>query len=270
MPIETSSRLKSATTLLIALLALALAHTARPAAPADYRLGAGDLVRVTVFGSPELATEARVEQSGTITCPLIGAVNILGKSTGEVEALLAQRYVEGGFLRQPQISVLVVDYQSQKVAVLGHVSKPGQYALRASANVLDILAEAGGVIAQSAGDTATLVRADGTRLELDLDALFRGDPRHNVAVAGGDRLYVPRANQFYIYGQVQKPGVYRLERGMTVSRAISAGGGLTPRGTERRVIVKRRGPDGAEKEYSAHATDVIAPDDVLFVRESLF
>lgn len=257
-------------TLFVALLALALTRVALPAAPADYRLGAGDLVRVNVFGSPELATEARVAQSGTITCPLVGAVSVLGKSTGEVEALLAQRYVEGGFLRQPQISVLVVDYQSQKVAVLGHVAKPGQYSLRASANVLDILAEAGGVLAQSAGDSATLVRADGSKLELDLDALFRGDPKHNVAVAGGDRLYVPRANQFYIYGQVQKPGMYRLERNMTVSRAISAGGGLTPRGTERRVVVKRRGPDGAENEYSARTTDTLKPDDVLFVKESLF
>ena len=256
--------------LFVAVLALAVARAALPAGPADYRIGAGDLVRVNVFGSPELTTEARVAQSGTITCPLVGAVSVLGKSTLEAEALLAQRYVEGGFLRQPQISVLVVDYQSQKVAVLGHVARPGQYALRASENVLDILAEAGGVIAQSAGDSATLVRADGSKLELDLDALFRGDPKHNVAVAGGDRLYVPRADQFYIYGQVQKPGVYRLERNMTVSRAISAGGGLTPRGTERRVTVKRRGLDGTEKEYSARAADTLEPDDVLFVKESLF
>jgi polysaccharide export outer membrane protein len=240
------------------------------AAPADYRVGAGDLLRVNVFGSPELATDARVSQSGNITVSLIGAVAVAGLSTGETEALLAKRFIDGGFLRQPQVAVLVVEYESQKINVLGHVVKPGQYALRASANVLDVLADAGGVIPQTAGDVATLMRSDGTKKDIDLDALFRGDPAQNVAVSGGDRIYVPKAEQFYVYGQVQKPGVYRLERNMTVSRAITAGGGLTVRGTERRAIVKRRNPNGEEKEYSVRATDVLKADDVLFIKESLF
>jgi polysaccharide biosynthesis/export protein len=159
---------------------------------------------------------------------------------------------------------------SQKVSVLGHVSKPGQYALRASSNVLDVLAEAGGVIANSASDMATLMRSDGTKLELNLDALFRGDPTQNVAVAGGDRLYIPRAEYFYVYGQVQKPGQYRLERNMTLSRAISASGGLTSRGTERRAVGKRRDAQGKEIEYSIRPEDVLKADDVLFIKESWF
>lgn len=236
----------------------------------DYRLGAGDLIRIAVFGSPDLSAEVRVAQSGGITCPLIGSVPVAGLSTSEVEQLLARRYVDGGFLRQPQISVLVVEYLSQKISVLGHVTKPGQYPLRASANVLDVLAEAGGVLAASAGDSATLTRKDGSKSEIDLTGLFDGDPSQNLAVGGGDRLYVPRAPQFYVYGQVQKPGSYKLERNMTVSRAISASGGLTSRGTERRAIVKRRGPDGKEKEYSARGTDMLQPDDILFIKESLF
>lgn len=251
----------------------AAAPSASPAsapAPADYKVGPGDLLRVNVFGSPELGTDARVSQSGAITVSLIGSVPVAGLSTGEAEKLLAKRFIDGGFLRQPQVSVLVVEYESQKINVLGHVVKPGQYALRASANVLDVLADAGGVMANSAGDTATLMRSDGSKREIDLDALFRGDPAQNVTVAGGDRIFVPRAEQFYIYGQVQKPGVYRLERNMTVSRAITAGGGLTARGTERRAIVKRRDGNGAEKEYSVKATDVLKADDVLFIKESLF
>src|SRR5690606_33321415 len=116
----------------------------------------------------------------------------------------------------------------------------------------------------------TLVRANGTQVQLDLDALFRGDPQQNLPIAGGDRVYVPRADQFYIYGQIQKPGQYRLERNMTVSRAISTGGGLTLRGSERRVIIKRRGADGKEKELSARSTDLLQPDDVVYVKESLF
>lgn len=251
----------------------AAAPVASPAsapAPADYKVGPGDLLRVNVFGSPELATDARVSQSGAITVSLIGSVPVAGLATVEAEKLLAKRFIDGGFLRQPQVSVLVVEYESQKINVLGHVVKPGQYALRASASVLDVLADAGGVMPNSAGDTATLMRSDGTKRDIDLDALFRGDQTQNVTVAGGDRIFVPRAEQFYVYGQVQKPGVYRLERNMTVSRAITAGGGLTARGTERRAVVKRRDAGGTEKEYSVKPTDVLKADDVLFIKESLF
>jgi polysaccharide export outer membrane protein len=236
----------------------------------DYKVGPGDLLKVSVFGSPELSTDARVAESGTITCPLIGSVTVAGLSSAEIEQSLAHKFIEGGFLRQPQVSVLIVEYMSQKVSVLGHVSKPGQYALRASSNVLDILAEAGGVIAQTAGDFATLMRADGTKLDLNLEALFRGDPTQNVPVKGGDRLYVPRAEFFYIYGQVNRPGQYRLERNMTLSRAISAGGGLTSRGTERRAVVKRRDAQGKEQEYSIRDSDVLKADDVIFIKESWF
>lgn len=258
---------------LISATAIANGQNVAPAtepAPADYRIGAGDLVRISVFGAPDMSIDARVSQSGSITCPLIGAVQVAGLSTRETEQLLSAKYVDGGFLRQPQIAVLVLEYLSQKISVLGHVTKPGQYSLRASGRVLDVLAEAGGVVAASAGYLATLTRADGSKVDIDLEKLFEGDPSQNIQVAGGDRLYVPKAEQFYVYGQVQKPGVYKLDRNMTVSRAISASGGLTPRGTERRAIVKRRGPDGKEKEYSARPTDVLQPDDILFIKESLF
>ncbi len=127
---------------------------------------------------------------------------------------------------------------------MGEVAKPGQYALTHPRRVLDLLAEAGGVVTGLAADEATLVRADGSKLEIDLYELFRGALDRNVPLAPGDTLYVPRAAQFYIYGQVQRPGAYRLERRMTVSQGISAGGGLTPRGTERRATVKRRRPAG--------------------------
>lgn len=257
--------------LLAACLCLAMARAvAVDSTDQDYKLGAGDLVRINVFGSPDLTTDARVSQSGSITCPLIGSVQVAGMSTAQVEALLARRYSDGGFLKQPQISVLVAEFQSQKIAVLGHVGKPGQYPLRASSNVMDVLAEAGGLLAQTAGDTATITRSDGSKQDVDLVKLFDGDPQQNVTMSGGDRIYIPKAPQFYVYGQVQKPGVYKLERNMTVSRAISASGGLTSKGTERRAIVKRRDAEGKEKEYSARGTDLLQADDILFIKESLF
>jgi polysaccharide export outer membrane protein len=184
--------------------------------------------------------------------------------------MIGSRLVEGGFLRDPQVSILVLEYRSQQVAVLGHVVKPGQYSLQSSSTLLGLLAEAGGPINKEAADFATLMRKDGTKARVDLAALFSGDPKHNLPIRGGDTIYVPRAPQFYVYGEVRQPGMYRLERNMTVSRAISAGGGLTARGSERRVIVKRRNSDGKETEYSVRGSDLLQPDDVLYVKESIF
>jgi len=249
----------------------AVASTAAPPpVPSDYRVGAGDLLRVNVFDHPELASDLRVSQSGNLTFPLLGQLAVAGKSPREIESALTQGLASGGFVRQPQVSVLVIDYQSQKISVMGQVTRPGQYALTASQHVLDLLAEAGGVVNMIAADDATLIRHSGDRVPIDLVAMFAGDPRQNPEVAAGDTIYVPRAPQFYIYGEVQRPGVYRLERRMTVSQAISAGGGLTPKGSERRVIVKRRDAAGKERKMSVATSDVLEPDDVLMIKQGLF
>jgi polysaccharide biosynthesis/export protein len=256
--------------LVVLVMVCSLLSSLARAADADYRLGPGDLLRVNVFGSPELSGEVRISESGNITYPLIGQVQVAGKSPAQVEAQLVSQFTEGGYLRNPQVSVLVVEYRSQKVSVMGHVTKPGQYPLTTASRVLDVLAEAGGPVNEEAADMATLMRKDGSKATIDLSALFGGDPAQNHAVSGGDTLYVPRAAQFYVYGEVQKPGMYKLERGMTVSRAISKGGGITPRGSERRVVIKRRDKAGKEQQYSARGSDLLQADDVLMVKEGLF
>jgi polysaccharide export outer membrane protein len=240
------------------------------AADNDYRLGAGDLIRVSVFGAPDLSAELRVSESGNITYPLVGPLTVAGRSPAQVEAMIGAHLIEGGFVRDPQVSLLVVEYRSQQVSVLGHVVKPGQYSLQSASTLLSLLAEAGGPINDEAADFATIMRKDGTKSTVDLAALFNGDPKQNAPVRGGDTIYVPRAPQFYVYGEVQKPGMYRLERNMTVSRAISAGGGLTARGSERRVVVKRRNANGEEETYSVNGADLLQADDVLLVKEGFF
>lgn len=246
------------------------ASTSMPFGTNDYRVGPGDLLRVNVFDHPELAADLRVSQSGNLTFPLLGQLSVAGKSPHDIESDLVQGLATGGFVRQPQVSVLVIDYQSQKISVMGQVTRPGQYALTASEHALDLLAEAGGVINMIAADDATLIRRNGERVPIDLIAMFAGDPRQNPEVVAGDTIYIPRAPQFYVYGEVQRPGVYRLERRMTVSQAISAGGGLTPKGSERRAIVKRRDSRGAERKVSVSAADVLEPDDVLMIKQGLF
>jgi polysaccharide biosynthesis/export protein len=240
------------------------------AADNDYRLGAGDLIRVSVFGAPDLSAELRVSESGNITYPLVGPLSVAGRSPAQVEAMISAHLIEGGFVRDPQVSLLVVEYRSQQVSVLGHVVKPGQYSLQSASTLLSLLAEAGGPINDEAADFATIMRKDGSKSTVDLAALFNGDPKQNAPVRGGDTIYVPRAPQFYVYGEVQKPGMYRLERNMTVSRAISAGGGLTARGSERRVVVKRRNANGEEETYSVKGSDLLQADDVLLVKEGFF
>jgi len=236
----------------------------------DYVLGIGDRVRVSVFGYPDMTADVRVDEFGSIRYALVGSLVVTGHSTREVETTLAQRLADGGLIRNPQVSVLITEYLSRKVAVMGEVAKPGQYALMQRSKVLDLLAEAGGVVTGMASDAATLLRADGTKMDIDLFKLFKGDATENVVIEPGDTLYVARASQFYVYGEVQRPGTYRLERRMTVSQAISAGGGLTPRGTERRATVKRRDADGEETVLGVRGSDTLQADDVLQIKESLF
>jgi polysaccharide biosynthesis/export protein len=252
-----------------ALMAMA-ATAATGNAAGDYRLGPGDLLHITVSGYPEMTTDVRVSQTGNITYPFIGEVQVAKASTQDVEGIIAKKLSDGGFIRQPQVTVLVAEYQGQKISVMGQVQKPGQYPLTSRVKVMDLLAEAGGTIPTAAADQATLLRKDGSKVVIDLQSLFDGDPQQNLTVSDGDTIYVPRAPQFYIYGEVQKPGMYRLEHNMTVSRAISAGGGLTPKGSERRVVVKRRDAKGKEHSVSVDAAASLMPDDVIFVKQSWF
>jgi len=236
----------------------------------DYRLGAGDLLKIVVFDHDELNTDARISQTGNITFPLVGQVPVAGLSTRDAELLLAKRLMEGGFVSHPQVSVLVSEYQSQKVSVMGQVAKAGQYPLDSSKSVLDVLAMAGGLLNDSAGDDATLVRADGTRAAIDLPKLFEGDPAMNLPIRDGDTVFVQHAAQFYVYGEVQHPGQYRLPRNTTVSQAISIGGGLTPRGTQSGAVVKRMDTKGKERRLSISNNEALLPNDVLLVKRSWF
>lgn len=236
----------------------------------DYTIGAEDLVRITVFDHPELSVDARVSKSGNITFPLLGEVHVAGLSTRDMEQQLVSRLESGAYVRNPQVSVLITEYQSQKIAVMGQVARPGQYALAKENKVLDLLAQAGGVLNELAADQASLLRHDGTKQAIDLHALFEGDPSQNPVVSAGDTIYVPKAPVFYIYGQVQRAGVYRLQRNMTVTQAISTGGGLTPRGSEHWLKVKRRDSTGAVRNISVNGRDLLQPDDVLTIPESWF
>jgi len=326
----------------------------------DYQLAAGDSVRITVFQNPDLTLETRISDSGSVTYPLIGTVQIGGLSTSDAEQLIAQKLKSGNFVKKPQVNITLLEVRGSQVAVIGLVNKPGRFPLEVSNNRLtDLIAMAGGVTT-AAGTGVAIVSGmrDGKplRTQVDIASLFLGDktqpdlaiksgdvvyviPGNLISVLGqvnragrypleslnmhlsevltlaggvtpdgsdtavvtgtrsgkpfrkevdvptlflsgkndgdlliapGDEIYVHRAPMFYIYGETQKPGSYRIERNMTVVQALAEGGGPTTRGTQRNIKLLRHNADGSTAELSPKLTDPVQADDVLYVRESLF
>ena len=232
-------------------------------------LGPGDGVRVTVFQNPDFTTEARISERGTIVFPLVGEIEMQGLTAAQAGARIAQRLQKEKLVVNPQVTVALTNLRSRQVSVLGQVARPGKYPLEDSRPRLhDVIALAGGVNASGA-DVVTVVSTgkDGqaTRREVDLSAIGRDA----VEVKPGDAIYVGRAPLFYIYGEVQKAGAYRLEPNMMVMQAISVGGGLTPRGTQRGLKI-HRSANGKIERLDASLVDQLQPNDVVYVRESLF
>jgi polysaccharide export outer membrane protein len=253
--------------------ACALVLSATSVGAAEVALGRGDVLRITVFGSPELSLETKVAESGNISYPLLGEVAVQGLAPADAERKIAKALETGGFVRHPQVSIFVTSYQSQQISVLGQVNRPGRYPVDGPRTLIDMLALAGGISAEGS-DSAYLIRTrDGKTIKeiVDLsDMMHAADLQSNVELQGGDIIYVERAPRFYIYGEVQRPGVYRLEKHMTVIQALSAGGGLNARGTERGVRIKRMNAKGQLEILAANHGDVLQADDVVYVNESLF
>lgn len=243
------------------------------AGAADLLLGAGDVVRITVYGSPDLTLETRISEVGNITFPLIGSVAVANLPVAVVEKKIGGMLEAGGFLRKAQVNIIVTTLQSRQISILGQVNRPGRYPLEGKRTLMDMLAMAGGTNADG-GDTVSLIRKrDGntTKDVIDIvDMVRSADLNRDFDLAANDVIYVERAPRFYIYGEVQRPGAFRLERSMTVMQALSVGGGLTQRGTERGMRIKRRDGSGKVVVLDARQEDTLQIDDVVYVKESLF
>jgi polysaccharide biosynthesis/export protein len=243
-------------------------------ASAEYRLSLGDTIRVTVFQSPDLSLETRITESGVISYPLLGSVSLVGMSVSQAEKRIADGLKDGNFVKQPQVSINVIQVRGNQVSVLGQVGKPGRYPLESGdVRLTDIIATAGG-INPTGSDTVVIVgNRDGKpyRQEVDMPNVFGSNrTSKDVQLQNGDVVWVERAPTVYVYGEVQRPGPVRLERGMTLMQVLATGGGLTPRGTERGIRVHRKDAEGVTAVLQPTLSDVLKPDDVVFVRESLF
>jgi polysaccharide export outer membrane protein len=246
----------------------------RAFAEQEYLLAPGDILKITVFKNPDLSVDVRVSESGLISYPLIGSVPVSGLTLPAAERKIAQMLRDGGFVVNPQVNILLTQAFGNLVSVIGEVNTAGRYSLDAAGGHLSGMLAAAGGVAQTGGD---LVIVTGTRngkpfrREVDIVKMsLSGSPAEDIELVGGDTLFVNRAPMFYIYGQVQKPGQFRLERGMTVMQALASGGGVTGKGTQRGIVRHRRDAGGKVKEEGVNLDDDVQDKDVIYVKESLF
>ena len=240
----------------------------------EYQLGAGDNIRVTVFQNPELTVETRVTENGTISYPLVGSVRVGGLTIPVAEQTIAKALKDGNFLQQPQVNISLLQNRGNQVSVLGMVTRPGRFPLETvNTRLSEMLAIAGGIALGGADIVILTGIRDGKplRREIDIPGMFLDNQlQHDIVVAGGDVIYVHRQPMYYIYGEVQRAGSFRIERGMTVRQALAQAGGPTQRGTERNLRIYRRGTDGQVESIKPEMNAPLQPEDVLYVQESLF
>jgi polysaccharide export outer membrane protein len=247
----------------------------------NYTVGAQDVLTITVFDAPEASGKFTVEADGTFTFPLIGRMKAGGQTLRAVEEDLRNRLADG-FFRNPQISVAVEQYRSQRIFVLGEVRQPGTYPLTGEMTLIEAFARAGSATGEAAGH-AVIVRASVAAasstppdvdaisevLHLDLTALETGRLSNNVALRDGDTIFVPRAGSIYVFGQVRSPGSYSIQKDTTVLQALSLAGGVGDRGSTSRIRIVRL-VNGAKTEISVGLDDPVQTGDTIMVRERFF
>ncbi|HZN54295.1 MAG TPA: polysaccharide biosynthesis/export family protein [Candidatus Polarisedimenticolaceae bacterium] len=251
----------------------------------DYKIGRQDLLEIRVFDLKELDQTVRVADDGSITLPLLGRLQVAGLTKGELEGMIA-RLLEEKYVRNPQVTIFVKEYESKKVAVSGAVKKPDTYEMLGDKTLLEMISLAGG-LDRDLGKEIVIFRPEeeGTkRIAIDLDKLvYQADPALNVAVLPGDIVYVPSVEKVRIFvtGAVKSPNLYEVPRSepVTVLKAVTLAGGTTDRASQSKVQIIRTGPDGQrqtipvnlKKVKRGKAEDpVLQKDDLVLVPESFF
>jgi polysaccharide biosynthesis/export protein len=252
----------------------------------EYLIGSQDIVTVTVYDHADLTGKYTVESDGSFTFPLIGRVKASGLTRHQLEESL-KTSLSDGYLKNPQISVSMDEYKSQRVFVMGEVRAPGAYQLTGNMTIIEVLAKAGGTT-QTAAEEVLIVRphaagrgsgpvegptlatdSEATVLKTNIRELQSGSLSQNLTLKDGDTIVVNKAQSVYVFGQVRAPGAYPIDRGTTVLQALSLAGGVTDRGSTGRIKIVRT-VDGAKKELKVKLTDTVEPGDTLIVAERYF
>jgi polysaccharide biosynthesis/export protein len=257
----------------------ALAQTGGESSVTDYRVGPQDVLTITSYDQENLSGKFTVEADGTFTYPLIGRVKAGGLTLRALEESLKTRLKDEGFFRNPQVTVAVETYKSQKIYVIGEVRSPGPLPLSGDMSLVEAVARAGTlptasgeviIIHASAGATGPTAPTNANTERVDLRGLQDGTARQNIVLRDGDTISVPKAESVYVLGQVKNPNAYPLQQqNTTVMQALSLAGGVTDRGSMSRVKIVRI-VKGDKKEFKAKLTDIVQPNDTIQVGDRLF
>jgi len=233
-------------------------------APAGYRIGADDVIDVDVLGQSDFKTRARVRTDGTVTLPYLGVVPVSGETAISLADKLAAQLRAGGYYAKPVVSVEIVGFVSNYVVVLGEVGSAGLQPVDRGYRLSEIIARAGG-LRGSAAEDVTLTHPDGSSQKYAFKKLASGGPDDDPVIKAGDKIFVPAAEEFYIYGQINRPGVYAIRSDMTMRRAVGLGGGITASGSMKKVKVFRNG-----EERKIKLDELLQPGDVIVIGERAF
>ena len=265
-------RQKTAAGIGIVLLFLVSAISVAPAA--EYTVGGGDVLRIKVYENEDLNTTVRVTADNTIRVPLLEEVSVADLTVSEV-ALKLEKLLADGYLINPQVDVFIEEYRSKNAIILGQINRPGQYELRGTITFLEFISKAGGLTGE-AGSRATVKRVDPDEagkdtIVINLDRLIKkGDTSQNILIKDGDNIYISKADEFYVSGEVKNPDSYKLQPDVTVIKAITKAGGFTEIAAENKVRIIRVVNGEKKVLEDVKMDEKIRPDDVIVVPESFF
>jgi polysaccharide biosynthesis/export protein len=247
----------------------------------DYVVGSQDVLKITVFDEPTMSGSYRVDTDGSFQYPMLGRVAVGGMRVRQVEQMLKTR-LEDGYIKRAQVAVDVEQFRSRSIFVVGEVRTPGKYSMTAQMSLIEALAAAGSTTPAASSEVMILRPRDAgsaqalTPDQVDQSSVTRvnladlqlGRLSQNVTLVEGDTIFVPKAEKFFITGQVRSPGAYTYERGLTVLQAISLAGGLTEKGSSRRIKVIRA-VKGKKTQQGIDLADAIQPGDTLVIPQRL-
>jgi polysaccharide biosynthesis/export protein len=248
----------------------------------DYVVGPQDVLTISVFGHSDLNGQFRVDGDGTFTFPYIGRVKAGELTVRQLEGEITRLLKE--FFKEPQVSVAIGQYKSRRLFIVGEVRSPGSYVLTGNMSLIEAIALAGSALPTASGDVlivrgginganaAVPVLPTGEKPgvdRVDLDALQRGHLDQNVALHDGDTIFIPRAENVFLVGQVKSPGAYPVRRGTTVLQALALAGGVTDRGASNRVQIERL-EKGTKVKIRAELDDAVQGGDTIIVPAKFF
>ena len=240
-----------------------VSHQLLQVRPEAYRVGPGDVLRVRVDGKPKLSREVTVDAAGVFHHPQMGRIRVAGLTLPQIDGSLGEKLAKRSRQR-PKLTTTVIQATHQSVNVLGEVRIPGLHPLQPDGTLMDILSRAGGPT-RSAGWVVLVMKngvgadtqatsnggavphshrnENGAELTLpvrvDLEKLVLGEAGGTLPIGHGDTVFVPEAGDYFVYGDVQNPGQYRLRRDTTVIKAVTRAGGFTQYGSEEGLSIWR-------------------------------